>query len=47
MPVQLSDEAGTWLTPETEWKSVAMTQALMDEGIGINKNFYITVNKVD
>ena len=47
MPVQLSDEAGTWLSPETEWKPVAMTQALMDEGIGINKNFYITVNKVN
>ena len=45
MPVRL--ENGEWLSPATEWKSVSMTTALISKGFVLDKNFYITVKKVD
>jgi len=45
MPVRLQN--GEWLSPATEWKSVSMTADLISKGFAIDKNFYITVKKVD
>ncbi len=44
MPVRLSE--GSWLYPSTEWRSVAMTGDLKSRAFEADKNFYITVKKV-
>ncbi len=44
MPVKLTN--GEWLNPTTGWTSVTMTGTLLESGIQADKNFYITVKKV-
>ena len=46
MPLQLADEGKTWIYPASEWRSVAMTASLAEEGIKANGNFYVTLEKV-
>ena len=45
MPVRLAG-SGEWLNPATEWKNTTGTAELI-ENFTIDKNFYITVKKVD
>ena len=45
MPVKL-ESSGEWLKPTTEWKSTTGTAELLDN-FAIDKNFYITVKKVE
>ena len=51
MPVKLEDtgdpKANVWIQPTADWKSVGMTAAMMKKGIVADKNFYITVKKVE
>jgi aminopeptidase N len=52
MPVRL---AGTnedpiaigWLKPTEDWKTVAVTADILKDGLKIDRNFYITVKKVE
>jgi aminopeptidase N len=44
MPVKLSD--GTWLNATTSWKELPVNEQ-MKNGIVVDRNFYITVKKVD
>lgn len=46
MPVKM-ENSDTWLYPSTEWKTVAMTADLVEKGINPDRNFYITVQKVE
>lgn len=45
MPIRL--ESGEWLHPGTGWKSVSLTGDLKEKGIRADRNFYITVKKID
>ena len=45
MPVRLS-KSSEWLNPTTEWKNISATKDLL-ENFSVDKNFYITVKKVD
>lgn len=47
MPVKLDDTKENWLKATTEWKTVAVTSDILKEGLKIDRNFYITVKKVD
>ncbi len=47
MPVQLNDTGNTWLYPTTDWKTISMTKALLDEGIAVKKTFYVTSSRVE
>jgi len=47
MPVKLNDLSNDWLNATTEWKTVAVTADILKDGLKINRNFYITVKKVD
>lgn len=46
MPVKI---AGTdeWLKATTEWRKATLSRDLKNKGLNIDKNFYITVKKVD
>ena len=46
MPVKL-DGIDDWLKATTEWKIVASTAGILKDGLKIDRNFYITVKKVD
>lgn len=46
MPVKL-DKVEDWLKPTTAWQSVAITGDILKEGLKIDRNFYITVKKVE
>jgi len=46
MPVKL-DGTDDWLKATTEWKTVAATSGISKDGLKIDRNFYITVKKVD
>ncbi|MCZ2458793.1 MAG: M1 family metallopeptidase [Chitinophagales bacterium] len=46
MPVRLANDPSVWLYPATEWKEMNVSDAIKD-GLQIDKNFYITVKKVD
>jgi len=46
MPVRLLNSKDEWLKPSAEWKTVAMTGDLMNKGLQVDKNFYITVKKL-
>ena len=46
MPVRLADTKDEWLKPSAEWKTVAMTADLINKGLQVDKNFYITVKKL-
>jgi len=45
MPIRLEDD--TWLKPATEWKSITVGSDLMKNGLKADKNFYVTVRKVE
>ena len=44
MPVQL-EKSGEWLKPTTEWQYTTGAAELI-ENFNVNKNFYITVQKL-
>ncbi|HMK19230.1 MAG TPA: M1 family metallopeptidase [Chitinophagaceae bacterium] len=46
MPVKL-DGIDDWLNATSEWKTVAATAGILKDGLKIDRNFYITVKKVD
>jgi len=46
MPVKL-DGIDDWLKATTEWKTVAVTESILKDGLKIDRNFYITVKKVE
>jgi aminopeptidase N len=46
MAVKL-DAVNDWLKPTTEWQTVAATETILKEGLKIDRNFYITVKKID
>jgi aminopeptidase N len=46
MPVRL-EGAGDWLRPTASWKNTPMTSDMKTKGLLVNKNFYITVKKVE
>lgn len=45
MPLRLKN--GDWLYPDTKWKSLTATADLKTEGVDADKNFYITVKKLE
>jgi aminopeptidase N len=47
MPVKLNGLGDDWLKATTEWKTVAVTADILKDGLKIDRNFYITVKKVD
>jgi aminopeptidase N len=52
MPVKLDGAkedpiAIGWLKATTEWKTTAVTADILKDGLKIDRNFYITVKKVD
>jgi aminopeptidase N len=46
MPVKL-DAINDWLKPTTEWQTTAVTAGILKDGLKIDRNFYITVKKVE
>ena len=46
MPVKIAGTA-EWLIPGEEWKNVTLSAALFNNGLKIDRSFYITVKKVD
>ena len=46
MPVKL-DGIDDWLKATTEWKTVAVTAGILKDGLKIDRNFYITVKKIE
>lgn len=46
MPVRLYG-TDDWLRPTSEWKSTAMTSDLKAKGLVVDKNFYVTVKKIE
>ena len=45
MPVKL-DKVDDWLKATTEWQTVAVTAGILQAGLKIDRNFYVTVKKV-
>jgi aminopeptidase N len=45
MKVRLS-HSGEWLSPTSEWKQVTTERGIINNGLSIDKNFYITLKKV-
>jgi hypothetical protein len=46
MPVRLANDPKVWLNPLTEWRETPLTDDIKD-GLQVDKNFYITVKKVE
>jgi len=46
MPVKLNGSGDDWLKATTEWKKVAVTADILKDGLKIDRNFYITVKRV-
>ncbi len=46
MPVRLVN-ATTWLDPTTEWKTTRMNADMKNGGLVVDKNFYVTVKKIE
>ncbi|HVT84344.1 MAG TPA: M1 family metallopeptidase [Chitinophagaceae bacterium] len=46
MPVRLANDPKVWLNPVTEWRDTPLTDDIKD-GLQVDKNFYITVKKVE
>lgn len=46
MPVKISGTV-EWLTPGEEWKNVTLTADKLNNGLKVDRSFYITVKKVD
>ena len=47
MPVKLVVANGDWLEATTDWKTAAITAGILKDGLKIDRNFYITVKKVE
>ena len=47
MPVKLDSAKDDWLKATTEWKTVAVTTDILKDGLKIDRNFYITVKRID
>jgi len=47
MPVKLAGINGDWLKATEDWKTVAVTADILKDGLKIDRNFYITVKKVE
>jgi hypothetical protein len=47
MPVKLNGSGNDWLKVTTEWKTVAVTPDILNDGLKIDRNFYITAKKVN
>ena len=47
MPVKLSGVKDDWLKATPEWKTIAATADVLKDGLKIDRNFYVTVKKVD
>ena len=45
MPVKLAG-IDDWLKATTDWKTVAATEAILKDGLKIDRNFYITVKRI-
>ncbi len=45
MPVKLKD--GEYLNPTTEWKSISMTADMKSKPLAADKNYYVTIKKID
>ena len=46
LPVRLA-RSGDWLKPVKNWKSVPVTEDIVKNGLQVDRNFYITVKKVE
>ncbi|MEO7922278.1 MAG: M1 family metallopeptidase [Chitinophagaceae bacterium] len=46
MPLKL-EGTDEWLYPTVAWKKISMTSAMMNKPIAADKNFYVTVKKID
>lgn len=46
MSVKL-DAINDWLKPTTEWQTTAVTAGILKNGLKVDRNFYITVKKVE
>ncbi len=46
MPVKLQD-SDSWLKPATEWKINSVSSDMSGKGLVVDKNFYVTVKKVE
>ena len=47
MPVKLAGTNEDWLKATEDWKTVAVTADILKDGLKIDRNFYITVKKVE
>jgi aminopeptidase N len=47
MPVKLNGTSDDWLNATTEWKTFAVTADILKDGLKIDRNFYVTVKKVE
>ena len=47
MPVKLNGAKDDWLKATTEWKTTAVTADILKDGLKIDRNFYITLKRVD
>jgi len=47
MPVKLNSATDDWLKATTEWKTVAVTADILKDGLKIDRNFYITVKRIE
>lgn len=47
MPVLIAGTTDDWLKATTSWQSVTVTDDIKKDGLKIDRNFYITVKKVD
>jgi len=47
MPVKLAGTNGDWLKATEGWKTGAVTADILKDGLKIDRNFYITVKKVE
>jgi len=47
MPIKLSGAKDVWLKATTEWKTVAMAADILKDELKIDRNFYITVKRVE
>jgi aminopeptidase N len=47
MPVKIDSTNNDWLKPTTTWQNVTVTGGINKDGLKIDRNFYITVKKVD
>lgn len=47
MPVRLADTKDEWLKPTMDWKNVTITADIVNNGLKVDRNFFITIKKVE